>query len=148
MDLQIQDYPKWILESMGVNDIELSIKENKIDLRYILKDNWSVINSQGWINLIDTKKIIEISFCDLCDIIKKSDLSYDEQLKIKERRKKAQRSRSSLKCHTNKRKDDAHQENLLIKLGHERNELFQMKQTLENEIEMYKQSLVPTHSWR
>ena len=61
------------------------------------------MNVSHWIKLIDQKKILEIDFQELIDMLNTSDLPLHDIAQVKDSRKKAQRAKSSTLCHRNKR---------------------------------------------
>ena len=107
-------------------------------LSRILKDGWTDMNVSHWIKLIDQKKILEIDFQELIDMLNTSDLPLHDIAQVKDSRKKAQRAKSSTLCHRNKRIREQEQMKEIIYLKSQRENLVIEKVELLTEINKLK----------
>ena len=135
------EIPAWVFETMMLSNAAPCNSPNKSGehvLSRILKNNWTDLTVIDWLKLIDQKKILEIDFQEFMNILNQSNLSSNEISQIKDCRKKAQRAKSSLKCHANKRIREQEQMQEIQKLITIRDELENEKVELLKDINTFK----------
>ena len=131
------EFDTWVLQNFFSSEQSSDESENSSDMSQILKENCLVLKKNDWNKVIDQKKILEINYQDLLDILKHNNLSRKEIQQVKDCRKKAQRAKSSLKCHANKRKLELQQEQDVKCLSQLKQQLQIEKMKLTEEIKFY-----------
>ena len=138
------EIPAWVFETMMLPNAtphNPSHGSGEHVLSRILKNNWTDLKVIHWLKLIDQKKILEIDFHEFMNILNQSNLSGPDIALIKDCRKKAQRAKSSLKCHTNKRTREIEQVQELQELMSIKGELMNEKLELLKDINTLKLKL-------
>ena len=125
--------------SLGCEELNIpQCQTGEHPLSRIFKDGWADMNASHWIKLIDQKKILEIDFQELIDMLNTSNLPLHDVTQVKDSRKKAQRAKSSTLCHRNKRIRELEQMNEIIYLKSLRENLMNEKVELLTEINKLK----------
>ena len=138
------EIPDWVFETMMLPNTAPYNPPRKASehvLSRIFKNNWTDLKMIHWLKLIDQKKILEIDFQEFMNILSQSNLSSDEITQIKDCRKKAQRAKSSLKCHANKRHKELEQMQVIKELIIIKDQLANEKIELLRDIKAFKLKL-------
>ena len=111
------------------------------DIRLVLKDNWSVLGCNYWIELVDKDKLVKIDLAQFYEMCHSSELSTDEIEYIKDLRRKAQKCRSSLKSQAKIKLSELSLEKDVDFLSKEKTNLQHELEDLCHEISFYKKLL-------